>query len=342
VFGAISGRNDKCPDGRGNDSSGLPINLLHQETDVDNRTSPDPHDDNRGTGSELQIFDNGEFSLEIIPVGDSFIARASGLARALGMRDAYRLVDTLPDDEKGYTLSCTPGGDQEIWHVTEPGLYRAIGQRQAARIKNEEVKKQVVRFQRWFYHDVLPSIRKTGSYTLPGAQVAIPSHPETLRKWAAEIEAREAAEMRAAIERAGREAAEEENAIMAPKAAQADHHRAADGHMTVGDLANKLKAWAKDECNVRVYHDDVWEFCRELGLLMKSKDTVRKNRVKAFALENGYMREKDSEHTGKDGKVHTNHTPRITPKGEGYIWDRATTRIANSGTLKRQPKEIQP
>lgn len=162
-----------------------------------------------------------------------------------------------------------------------------------------------------------------------------PSHPEALRKWANEIEAREAAERRAAIEAAGRKAAEEEIAALEGPAAQAHHHRAADGHMTVGDLANKLKVWAKDECNVKVNHDDVWEFCRELGLLMKSRGTVRKNRVKAFALDNGYMREKDSEHEGKDGKVYTNHTPRVTPKGEGYIWDRATKRISDTGTLKR-------
>lgn len=163
----------------------------------------------------------------------------------------------------------------------------------------------------------------------------IPSHPEALRGWANAIEAKDAAEKRAAIEAAGRKAAEEEIAVLEGPAAQAHHHRAADGHMTVGDLANKLKVWAKDECNVKVYHDDVWEFCRELGLLMKSRGTVRKNRVKAFALDNGYMREKDSEHEGKDGKVYTNHTPRVTPKGEGYIWDRATKRISDTGTLKR-------
>ena len=166
----------------------------------------------------------------------------------------------------------------------------------------------------------------------------IPTHPEALRGWANAIEAKEAAERRAKIEAAGRKAAEEEIAALEGPAAQAHHHRAADGHMTVGDLANKLKAWAKDECNAKVLHDDVWEFCRELGLLMKSRNTVRKNRVTSFALDNGYMREKDSEHEGKDGRVYTNHTPRVTPKGEGYIWDRATRRIADTGTLQKQPK----
>ena len=70
-----------------------------------NGTSPGPEDDNRGTNRGLQVFDNGEFHLEITPVGDSFIVNAPGLARALGMRDAYRLTESLPDDEKGHTLS---------------------------------------------------------------------------------------------------------------------------------------------------------------------------------------------------------------------------------------------
>lgn len=138
------------------------------------------------------------------------------------------------------------------------------------------------------------------------------------------------------IEAAGRQAAEEEIAVLEPKAAQADHHRAADGLMTIGDLANKLKAWAKDECNAKVLHQEVWDFCRELGLLMKSKNTVRKNRVTSFAIENDLLREKESEHEDvKTGRVFTNHTPRVTPKGEGWIWDRATRRITDTGTLRR-------
>lgn len=128
---------------------------------------------------------------------------------------------------------------------------------------------------------------------------------------------------------------DEKIAILGPKAEQADHHRAADGLMAVGDFANKLKVWAKDNYGVKVLHQEVWDFCRELGLLVKSKNTIRKNRVTSFATDNGYMREKDSEWEDRDGKVHTSHTPRLTPKGEGYVWDRATARIKATGTLRK-------
>ncbi|WP_157253106.1 BRO-N domain-containing protein [Nonomuraea typhae] len=127
--------------------------------------------------TEIQLFSNGEFELRVREEGDSFIVEAPGLARALGMRDAFRLVESLPDDEKGYTTACTPGGDQEIWHVTESGFYRAIGQRQPKRIKSAEVRDQVIRFQNWVYRDVLPAIRRTGRYELPDSRPELGEDP---------------------------------------------------------------------------------------------------------------------------------------------------------------------
>lgn len=119
--------------------------------------------------SEIQMFNNGEFELHITPIGDSFQVAATGLARALGVRDANTLVRSIPDTEKGYGLVRTPGGEQTVWHLTEPGFYRAMGQRQAARIRHAAVREQVERFQTWVFHEVLPSIRRTGGYLLPQA-----------------------------------------------------------------------------------------------------------------------------------------------------------------------------
>lgn len=123
--------------------------------------------------THIEMFSNGEFELHVVPVGETFEVAAPGLARALGHRDAGHLVANLPDDEKGYRLEGTPGGQQEIWCVTEAGFYRAIGQRQAARIKNPEVRAKVRRFQDWVYKEVLPSLRRTGSYTIPTQRVEV-------------------------------------------------------------------------------------------------------------------------------------------------------------------------
>lgn len=115
----------------------------------------------------IERFTNAEFDIEVLPRDGSFIVLAAGLARGLGFKDAYDLVRNLADDEKGSGLVRTPGGDQKVWHVTEPGFYRVIGQRQTSRIRDAYVRDQVDRFQRWIFHEVLPSLRHAGQYAAP-------------------------------------------------------------------------------------------------------------------------------------------------------------------------------
>lgn len=162
----------------------------------------------------------------------------------------------------------------------------------------------------------------------------VPSHPDALRKWAAEIEAREAAETRATIERAGREAAEEEIAIIGPKAAEADHHRAADGLMTLSDFANKLKAWAVENLGVTIKHKDVFDFLGEIGFICRG-DSLRNNRPKAFAIDRGFIRQKETEYPDKDGNLKISYSSRLTPSGDGWAWDRAVTRLSDFGSLRK-------
>ncbi len=64
----------------------------------------------------------------------------------------------LAADEKGLHSMQTPGGEQKIQIISEPGLYRLI-------FKSR--KKEAEAFKRWVCHDVLPSIRKTGAYVMP-------------------------------------------------------------------------------------------------------------------------------------------------------------------------------
>lgn len=115
----------------------------------------------------IERFTNAEFNIEVLPRNTSFIVLAPGLARGLAFAKAADMVRHLPDDEKGCELVRTPGGDQQVWHVTEPGFYRVIGQRQVARIKDGLIRDQVDRFQRWIFHDVLPSLRQHGHYSPP-------------------------------------------------------------------------------------------------------------------------------------------------------------------------------
>lgn len=81
---------------------------------------------------------------------------AADVCAALELTNPTEATRSLDADEKGLRISETPSGPQELLVVTEPGLYRLI-----MRSRKPEAK----RFARWVTHEVLPSIRRTGSYS---------------------------------------------------------------------------------------------------------------------------------------------------------------------------------
>lgn len=82
---------------------------------------------------------------------------AKDVCDVLDLSDTYRAVAGLDDDEKGTSKVRTPGGDQEMIIISESGLYTLI-------IRSN--KPQAKSFRKWVTAEVLPSIRKTGSYCL--------------------------------------------------------------------------------------------------------------------------------------------------------------------------------
>lgn len=69
-----------------------------------------------------------------------------------------KTLANIKDNHKGVINLTTPGGDQELLCVDEPGLYKLVFR------SNKEEAEQ---FQDWVYEEVLPSIRKTGKYETP-------------------------------------------------------------------------------------------------------------------------------------------------------------------------------
>lgn len=179
------------------------------------------------------VFGNDEFELHLIQRDDTFETVAPGVARHLGFRDATAMLRTVPDDEKGYTLVCTPGGDQRVWTLTEPGLYRVLGQRQAARIPDKAVREMVERFQRWLFHDVLPAFRRGEIATV---QRGTPQPAELSRLELIEI-ARTAEIERLALAQENSELAEE-NAELRPKADALAAMKDLDGALYIADVAH--------------------------------------------------------------------------------------------------------
>jgi prophage antirepressor-like protein len=88
------------------------------------------------------------------------------VCEALGIADHHQALDRIPEEERGRCAVPTPGGVQTLKTVKEPGLYRLI---------SESHKPEAERFKNWLFREVLPAIRKTGSYTAPGVA---PGGPE--------------------------------------------------------------------------------------------------------------------------------------------------------------------
>lgn len=88
---------------------------------------------------------------------------ANDVARALGYRDADKMVRWLDNDEMGTHIVGTLGGDQTVTIISESGLYHAM-------LKSR--KPEAKPFRRWVTEDVLPQIRRTGSYASPIHQSA--------------------------------------------------------------------------------------------------------------------------------------------------------------------------
>ena len=102
------------------------------------------------------------------------------VAAALGYSDTAQAIRKHIDDEdKGVVESTTPGGKQNITIINESGLYSLM-----LKSKLPGAKK----FKRWVTSEVLPSIRKTGAYSVPGAGRDAPADDAMFERLWAELE----------------------------------------------------------------------------------------------------------------------------------------------------------
>lgn len=111
--------------------------------------------------NNIQIFKNNEFGevRTLVVEGEPWFV-GKDVAESLGYAKARNAIATHVDgeDKKDAPIQGTLGGVQEMTIINESGLYSLI-----FGSKLESAK----RFKRWVTSEVLPSIRKTGSYQKP-------------------------------------------------------------------------------------------------------------------------------------------------------------------------------
>lgn len=110
---------------------------------------------------------------------------AGDVARILGYAVAKDMTRRLDDDEKGGRSVPTPGGPQVVTVITEPGLYSAILGSKVPGARE---------FKRWVTHELIPAVRRTGSYSatpaLTGPELmarALIEAQRTIERSAAEV-----------------------------------------------------------------------------------------------------------------------------------------------------------
>jgi prophage antirepressor-like protein len=114
---------------------------------------------NDASGAGLMPFHFEGVQVRIVTDDDGspwFVAQDACTALGISTDQTRR----LDEDEKGLRLIQTPSGAQQMVVVNEPGLYSLVlGSR----------KPSAKAFKRWIRHEVLPAIRKTGSYSMAPA-----------------------------------------------------------------------------------------------------------------------------------------------------------------------------
>ena len=130
--------------------------------------------------TDLQIFNNDRFGqVRIVPVDGELMFVAKDVCDCLEITKYRDAISRLDSDERGSVKLDTPGGKQDIAAINEYGLYNLV---------LSSRKPEAKEFKRWITHDVIPAIRKTGSYSIVIPQTL----PEALRAYADEVESHNA------------------------------------------------------------------------------------------------------------------------------------------------------
>ena len=138
--------------------------------------------------NEIQVWNYESSEIRTVQVnGEPWFVLAD-VCKVLEISNSRNISSRLEPDEKGVTLVDTLGGTQKMTIINESGLYTVI-------LRSD--KPQAKPFRKWVTSVVLPSIRKTGSYSVqqPNAfenlspQLQVLIQMETRQK---QIEARQA------------------------------------------------------------------------------------------------------------------------------------------------------
>lgn len=238
--------------------------------------------------SEIQVFNHPQFgNIRITGSPDAPEFCAMDLCRALGYTNGRKAVTDHCDEEdvtKRYTL--TNGGKQELSYVTESGMYALV-----LGSKLESAKK----FKRWITSEVLPAIRRTGSYAIE----------QLSRKQLAMmvVQAEEEKERLALENEQQKQQLDEQR----PKVIFADAVIGSKTNILVRDMAKLLQQNGYDIGEKRLY---CWLRDNKY-LTLSNMPMQRYSEMGLFFVDEGVHSE--------NGEMASHFTTKVTPKGQQYF-----------------------
>jgi prophage antirepressor-like protein len=113
--------------------------------------------------NELQIFNHETFGqVRVVFIDGEPWLVLKDVCDALGVGNTSDVAKRLDDDELTSIRSMSGGQNREMYIISESGLYNVI-------LRSD--KPNAKEFRRWVTHDVLPEIRKTGTYSVKPADL---------------------------------------------------------------------------------------------------------------------------------------------------------------------------
>lgn len=236
--------------------------------------------------NKVKIFNSEEFGdVRTVTInGDPWFV-GKDVAAALGFTNPRDAISThVFDEDKGVESIDTLGGKQKMTVINESGLYALVF---GSRLKSAQ------RFKHWVTSEVLPAIRKTGSYQAPQGKELLAL---------AVLEAQKTIEEQSkAIER------------MKPKVIFANAVETSHTSILIGDLAKLLK-----QNGVETGQKRLFDWMREKGYLIKRKGSDWNMPTQKY-VANGFFQIKETVISNPDGSVRMTKTTKVTGKGQQYF-----------------------
>ena len=242
----------------------------------------------------LKVFEKAEFGrVRVVECEGEPWFVAKDVCECLELTDVSKTISLLDDDEKGTNSIRTPGGEQQMLVVSEPGLYSLI-----LRSRKPEAKA----FKRWVTHEIRPSIRKPGHYGAPETEDEILARALVIAEGRLGMLSHAVSEL------------QEQIALDAPKVELAEAIMETEECVSINQFAKILKQRGLDIGANRLYRD-----LRRDGYLMRRRGT-NWNMPTQRMMDKGYFRVVERMTEADDGYQFVTVTTMITGAGQYHLF----------------------